>query len=285
MIKNRKKKLLIALTLMLAVFTVWTVWGNITIGTTYYSISSNRIPAAFNDYRIAQISDLHNATFGKENQKITDIIEKEKPDIIVLTGDLVDSRRTDVEVPVALVEKLMKKAPCYYVTGNHESRIVSDYLKLEEGLLKAGVVVLHDEVVKLEKQGQSIQLAGLDDPDFMDRDPAVQPAMLQVKIRQLELSDDYCILLSHRPEAFESYASEKIDLVFSGHAHGGQFRLPFIGGLIAPHQGLFPKYDGGLYTKDNTNMIVSRGVGNSLFPFRINNRPEIIIATLKTAGN
>lgn len=100
----------------------------------------------------------------------------------------------------------------------------------------------------------------------------------------MNLTDAYCILLSHRPEAFEVYAGENIDLVLSGHAHGGQFRLPFIGGMVAPNQGLFPKYDAGVYTQGNTTMVVSRGIGNSIIPIRFNNRPEIVSVELLYQG-
>ena len=137
-------------------------------------------------------------------------------------------------------------------------------------------VVLHDAVIQLKKGGQAIQIAGLDDPDFTDRDSSIQQSMLETKLERLNLGSEYCVLLSHRPEAFEAYANQKVDLVLSGHAHGGQFRVPFVGGMIAPNQGFFPKYDAGIYTQDNTAMIVSRGVGNSIIPVRVNNRPEIV---------
>lgn len=109
------------------------------------------------------------------------------------------------------------------------------------------------------------------------------PAMVSTKLKNmLEQESSYSILLSHRPELFETYVACGVDLILSGHAHGGQFRLPFVGGLIAPDQGLFPKYDAGLYTDGNTNMIVSRGLGNSIIPIRFNNRPEIVLINLYT---
>ena len=101
----------------------------------------------------------------------------------------------------------------------------------------------------------------------------------------LDEEDGYTILLSHRPELFEVYAENNIDLIFSGHAHGGQFRIPFVGGLIAPNQGLFPKYDAGIYEEGNTTMVVSRGIGNSIVPFRINNRPEIVLVELASQAD
>ena len=104
---------------------------------------------------------------------------------------------------------------------------------------------------------------------------------MSTKLNQLK-NEQYTILLSHRPELFDVYVEYDMDIVFSGHAHGGQFRLPFIGGLVAPNQGLFPKYDAGLFVEDNTHMIVSKGIGNSIIPMRFNNRPEVIVITLKS---
>ena len=140
--------------------------------------------------------------------------------------------------------------------------------------MDAGVIVLDDEKTTLERDGQAITLIGLSDPDF--RQPFAD------HLRALTASEEgFTILLSHRPESFGLYISCGVDLVFSGHAHGGQVRIPFVGGLVAPHQGFFPEYDSGLYREDSTAMLVSRGLGNSIVPLRINNRPEVIVAILK----
>lgn len=268
--------------LIIYFLTVWTIWENLTVGTTYYHIESERIPRAFDGYKIAVVSDLHNAEFGKDNSQIIKIIEKEKPDMIAITGDLVDSNRLDIDVAITLVQKLMKIAPCYYVTGNHEAWIGQRFSELERKLLDEKVDVLRDSVIQLEKYQQSIQIAGVDDPDFADRDRSIQSSVLLSKIKDLKLSDEYCVLLSHRPELFDTYVSEHVDMVLSGHAHGGQFQLPFVGGIIAPNQGLFPKYDAGIYTKEQTTMIVSRGIGNSVIPVRFNNRPEVVMIELNS---
>lgn len=276
-----KKKLILTIISVIAiVLVIWTVWGNVTVGVTRYTVASNRLPASFDHYKIAVVSDLHNAEFGENNSRLAEMIEKEKPDIIAITGDLVDSSRTDIEIAEKLVQKLVEIAPCYYVTGNHEAWIGEQYQELEKKLLNEGVVILHDRSEQLTKNNETIQLAGLDDPDFTDRDSSIQESMLETKLSNMDMTDDYCVLLSHRPETFEAYVSENIDLALSGHAHGGQFRLPFIGGLIAPNQGLFPKYDAGEYSENNTTMIVSRGIGNSIIPIRFNNRPEIVIVEL-----
>ena len=208
------------------------------------------------------------------------LLEAAQPDIIVLTGDLIDSRKTDIGVAGSLAEKAVEIAPTYFVTGNHEARI-DGYDELRNNLIAAGVTVLENEAVAIEKDGDEITLLGVNDPSFQtDYLIGDSASVVQSALDGLADDEQYTILLSHRPELFETYADASVDLVFSGHAHGGQFRIPFLGGVIAPNQGFFPKYDAGLYTQGNTNMVVSRGLGNSLFPFRVNNRPELIIVEL-----
>ena len=277
----RKKHIFVIILMLLFILAVWTIWGNVTAGVTRYTVTSNRLPHSFDGYRIAVVSDLHNAQFGNNNSQLVEKIKKEHSDIIAITGDLVDSNRTDIEIAIRLVSQLTEIAPCYYVTGNHEAWIKEQYKELEKGLIAEDVVILHDNVIQLTKGGETIQIAGLDDPDFTDRDTCIQESILQTKISNMSLSNEYCILLSHRPETFEAYVSEDVDLVLSGHAHGGQFRVPFIGGIVAPDQGFFPEFDAGQYIKNNTVMIVSRGIGNSVIPVRFNNRPEIVIVELK----
>ena len=247
------------------------------------TISGSRIPAAFSGFRIAQVSDLHNAEFGENNEELLKLLSESGPDIIVITGDLIDAQRTDVGIAIRFAQESVRIAPTYYVTGNHEAAS-PQYDALKAGLEAAGVTVLEDETVYLERGGETMALIGLADPDFTVKGDLFGevPAMVSTKLRKL-IDDEsgYTILLSHRPELFETYAACGVDLVLSGHAHGGQFRLPFIGGLVAPNQGLFPKYDAGLYLNGSTNMVVSRGIGNSIIPFRFNNRPEIVLVELR----
>lgn len=261
---------------------IWTVWGNTALMVSTISISSSHIPAAFSGFRIAQVSDLHNAEFGKNNAELLKLLSESRPDIIVITGDLIDAQHTDVKIALCFARESVKIAPVYYVTGNHEAAS-PQYDTLKAGLEAAGVIVLEDETVYIERGGKTISLLGLADPDFTIRGDMFGevPAMASTKLKNLiDAESGYTILLSHRPELFETYVDGGIDLVFSGHVHGGQFRLPFIGGLVAPNQGLFPKYDAGLYTDGSTSMVVSRGIGNSIIPFRFNNRPEIVLVEL-----
>ena len=279
---KRKSKTILTLILFLLIILIgWTLWGNTALEVNEYEIVSDRIPKEFDGFRIAQVSDLHNTEFGEGNSKLIGLLSQTEPDIIVLTGDLIDSRNTDIEIALAFAREALKIAPVYYISGNHEAR-VSEYEGLKMGLAEAGVIVLENQKVEITREGDSITLMGIDDPSFQESylfGDAEGVAKQTIETLQRE-SDGYTILLSHRPELFELYVETGMDLVFSGHAHGGQFRLPFIGGLVAPNQGFFPKYDAGLFSEDNTTMIVSRGVGNSIIPLRYNNRPEIILVEL-----
>ena len=279
--KPNKKTVLIVSVLVILCLGIWTLWGNIALEVNEYEIVSDRIPEAFAGFRIAQVSDLHNKDFGEGYGQLLTLLSEINPDIIVVTGDLIDSRQTDLDVALEFAWQAGKIARVYYVSGNHEAR-VPEYEDLKTGLVKAGVVILENQKVEITREGESITLMGIDDPSFQedylfgDSESVVRQAIYDLQNE----SDGYTILLSHRPELFDLYVETEMDLVFSGHAHGGQFRLPFVGGLVAPNQGFFPKYDAGLFSEGSTNMIVSRGVGNSIIPIRFNNRPEIIVATL-----
>lgn len=280
-----KKKKFIMLSVVAAILfalVIWIVWGNSALELNTYTISSSRLPESFDSYRIAHVSDLHNAEMGNGNEKLLAMLREADPDLIAITGDLIDSRSTNVEIALQFVQEAVKIAPCYYVTGNHEARI-SEYEDLKKGLEEAGVIVLENARVEIQQDGEHITVLGVDDPSFQtDYLFGDAESVMNAKLTELHTDGDgYTILLSHRPELFDTYVESDMDLVLSGHAHGGQFRLPFIGGLVAPNQGLFPEYDAGLYTEENTNMIVSRGIGNSILPFRINNRPEVILIELQ----
>lgn len=269
--------------LLFLVILVWTIWSNTALMVNEVSISSDRLPAPFSGFRVAQISDLHNAEFGEDNTTLLQMLSECQPDIIAITGDLIDSQHTNIEIALSFAQESVKIAPTYYVTGNHEANCF-EYDTLKAGLETASITVMEDEIVYLEREGETITLLGLADPNFTINKGYLfgeVPAMVSTKLKGMyEQKTMYSILLSHRPELFKTYVTCGIDAILGGHAHGGQFRLPFIGGLIAPNQGLFPRYDAGIFTDHNTNMIVSRGLGNSIVPIRFNNRPEIVLIEL-----
>lgn len=276
-----KKKLLISAGLGTAL-ALWIWWGNVSPMTSEFAVTSDRLPAGFEGFRIAQVSDLHNAEFGKGNEGILTMLVRSRPDIIVLTGDLIDCRNPDIPAVVSFVQKAVKIAPCYYVTGNHESRI-ENLEELLSGLQTAGVTILRNDAVPVSRNEETITLLGVDDPafrsDYMVGDSG--PVLTEALEKLVTENMGYTILLSHRPEWFHLYHAFGIDLIFSGHAHGGQFRIPFVGGVIAPNQWFFPKYDAGIFTESDTSMVVSRGLGASIIPLRVNNRPELVVAELR----
>ncbi len=232
-----------------------------------------------------QLSDLHGKEFGKEQNKLVRKIKNEKPDMIVFTGDLIDSNHYVEKYSLKLMGEIVKIAPVYFVTGNHEYWS-GKYEGLESKLEMLGVKVLKNEGVVLERTGGKIQLLGMDDPANVTGNEYLseqQRAVVNIKKSLTSIKNDiaFKVLLSHRPELFSLYSNYDFDVVLTGHAHGGQLRIPFVGGVVAPNQGVLPKYTSGQYKKKNTTMIVNRGLGNSIIPQRIFNRPEIVVLTLK----
>lgn len=260
----------------LSVMTILTFLGfreNKMLQLNEYRVHGADIPESFSGFRIAHVSDLHNTQFGEGNRELLSLLAQADPDLIAITGDLVDSRRPDETAAVFFVEQAAKIAPVYYVAGNHESR--RPYSGVREKLIAAGAIVLDNESRILEKDGQSVTIIGLMDPDFSDKS-----AFLAAMKELTEGISGYSVLLCHRPEYFEEYAASGISLALCGHVHGGQFRLPGVGGIFAPDQGFFPQYDAGLFTSGNATMFVSRGLGNSSFPFRLGNPPELVVLEL-----
>jgi len=277
-----KKIVIISLIVILLLFCgFYLYFQNTALQVTKFLIVDSKIPKSFNNYRIIQISDFHNTTSKKLTNQLVEEITKEEPNIIVITGDLIDSRRTNIDVAIDFLKKIKDIAPIYYVSGNHESRI-SEYETLKKEMNDLGINLLDNELIEIQKKDDIINLIGIDDPSFSNTIEVDDCEIIEDQIKIINYDENfYTILLSHRPEAFKTYVNENINLIFSGHAHGGQIRLPFIGGIFVPNQGFFPKYTSGKYEEKNTTMIVSRGIGNSLFPFRINNRPELIVVELK----
>lgn len=280
--KWSKKQWLCIIAICLVVISGWIVQDNTKIELAEYNVISSKVPEPFVCFEIAQVSDLHNAEFGEGNSDLLALLSEVEPHVIVLTGDLIDSRHADMDIALDFAGKAVQIAPVYYVTGNHEAR-VPEYEQLKMGMKDLGVTVLENQKVQISKDGESITLMGIQDPSFRtdylfgDAESVSRQALTSLQ----DESDGFTVLLSHRPELFGLYVDTGVNLVFSGHAHGGQFRLPFVGGLVAPNQGFFPRYDAGQFIEENTTMIVSRGVGNSIIPFRINNPPEIVVVELK----
>jgi len=273
---KNKFRIISVITAVAAGLAVFLHWQNTGLVVSRYNITSEKISQEYNGIKIVHISDLQDAEFGKNNIKLVEKIRKQTPDIIVITGDIIDSHRTDFNKAAEFAGEAVKIAPVYYVSGNHEG-VTGRYDKLKEMLVSEGVNVLDNESVYLDEK-HLIRITGAMDPYFSDK----QYTADFIKSTMAENTDCFNIVLCHRPEMFETYIEAGADLTFCGHAHGGQIRLPFIGGVLAPHQGLFPEYTEGVHTKGGKSMVISRGLGNSVFPFRLFNRPEIVTVELNS---
>ncbi|MEW9097287.1 MAG: metallophosphoesterase [Clostridiaceae bacterium] len=275
------KKIILVL-LIIILMSLILYFQNNSIVITKHKIKSRKIPKEFNNIKLLHLSDLHSKVFGKNNKQIINKINKEQPDIIVITGDFIDRRNYNEEKAMLLIHGIKDIAPIYYVTGNHEGWS-NKFSSLEVKLKEKGVIVLRNESISIRRRGQEIFILGVDDPSFNIigyREKHKDYDIVKGEIEKIKKEDAFNILLCHRPELFDLYVEKDMDLVFAGHAHGGQINVPFLGGIIAPNQGFFPKYHKGVYNEKNTNMVVSRGLGNSLFPQRFFNRPEIVCVEL-----
>lgn len=264
---NSKKSLLIKfiiIIIVVALITAFISYGNNHIVITEYEYKNSLIPDEMNGLCVVQLSDLHNASFGADNTRLIDNIKKCNPDIIIITGDLVDGvTHTNIPKAINLVKQLTNICDVYYITGNHEYYLNDDKRKeLIDALTDEGVTVLSDSCIQL---ADGFNLIGLDDNNLNSD-----------ILGTMTNADTFDLVLAHEPQRIKKYAGNGADLVLSGHAHGGQFRLPFIGAVYAPDQGLNPEYTEGLINYNDTDMIISRGLGNSVFPFRIFNDPEIV---------
>lgn len=256
----------------------WIVWDNFRLTVTKYDVELDKLPDEFDGFTIAQVSDLHDQRFGREQRGLMSAIRAAKPDMIAITGDLfhTEKRRN----AYSFLEQAAKLAPCFYVNGNHEQRFADYFSAIKPRLESLGAYVLDDENAKICRGGAEITVTGLADPTFKR---TVPPEILtEEKLSRLE-SEGCVILLSHRPELFHVYARHNVSLVLTGHAHGGQVRIPFMRqGLYAVHQGWFPEYTEGIFAENYTKMVVSRGLGNSTYYPKINNPPELVIIRLFT---
>ena len=242
----------------------------------HYVFRSPKVRGAVDGFRITQVSDLHNRVFGKDNCRLLALLEAQLPDLIAITGDLTDSYRPNLDLALDAARRMAKLAPCYYVTGNHEHRMTLErQAAFYRDLEAAGVTVLRNEAVVLGL-GLGFRLLGVDanklGSGVLRGLMADRPA------------DELNVLLAHQPHYARQYREAGVDLVLTGHAHGGQWRLPLVGALYAPGQGVLPKYTAGMYRLGDTVLCVSRGLGNSSFPLRIENKPELVTITLRAAN-
>ncbi|WGX74674.1 metallophosphoesterase [Paraclostridium bifermentans] len=263
--------------------------------TTRYEIKNKKIPKEFNNFKIVQVSDLHNKTFGKNNEKLLKEIHKEEPDIVVITGDLVEGDKNNFHVSLNFLDELTKSYEVYHIIGNHEQKsLIKKYKKEYElyfkELSKKPIINLENDKVIVNKDNSSINIFGLIIPlekypyffkNFKNRKEGLDKGFIKKSLGEIN-KNEYNVMLAHTPFFFEDYSDYGADLVLSGHVHGGIIRLPILGGVLSPNREFFPKYDFGNYKKDDTTMILSKGLGGSKVLIRFNCRPEIVSITLRS---
>ena len=258
----------------------WQCWG---LTVTHTGVVLSGLPSEFDGYTVVHLSDLHGHEYGEGSADLLALVREQKPDLIVITGDLID-REEQLQMIPALAKGLASITSTYYVTGNHEWGLGTGTVKdLKNLLAQCGVTALSNEYEILERNGARLALAGVDDPNgYADQKT---PEALYAQIED-EAPGLFTVLLAHRNDHFDQYAAAGYDFVLSGHAHGGIVRLPFVGALMGPGRELFPEWTSGVYALGNSTLFVSRGLGTNTVPFRgfrIFNRPELAIITLRAA--
>lgn len=273
---KRKRFLIFASLTLLLAMAIIACWQGVVLRK--YTVETDKIS---NPIRVIQLSDLHSSFYGRQQQHLIRKIDRVQPDMIVLTGDIADDS-VEHDGTQVLLSQIAAKYPCFYVCGNHETWCGNPE-EVYEMIASYGVTVLRGDGVTVSVGESSLVIYGVDDPDSFGgyHDGAVDAWQAQLASCEEQTDADmFNLLLSHRPELVDEYADSAFDLVLSGHAHGGQVRLPFINGLWAPNQGWFPQYAGGQYAlNDDTTLIVSRGLAKSRIP-RVFNPPELVVIDL-----
>ncbi len=274
--KNRKKIILMILIFLTFTLTPAVIYSNYHIDVEHITYKSSDIPKAFNGTRIAHLSDYHNHG-GKYDDRLVKSVVDSHPDYIFITGDVIDSYLTDIDKADNFLKKMSDIAPCYLVWGNHEMRLeFQEFDKMKTFAENCGITILDGDTTRIYKDSDYISVTG----NYCYNENVTNYG-----------KNEFNIWLHHFPNDFEMIADStkksgnQMDLMFSGHAHGGLIRLPFIKGLFAPDQGLFPKYTSGIYEYNGSSMIVSRGVGNVLTTLRLFNPFHVVICTLENVSD
>lgn len=265
----------------LAALAGWLCYSDAQLQITNYSVVSHKIPRAFHGYKILQLSDLHSKSFGKDNCKLLDAIHTINPNMVAITGDMVNRSDFDFEDFYKLAKTLARQYAVYYIVGNHEQRLSArNQQVLLAQLTTLGVTVLDNQKITLAKGNEAVHLYGMwCDLGYYKFDEKAKKQYFSKNVVEESLGacdDGYNILLAHNPLFFPAYANWGADLTLSGHVHGGTVRLPLVGGLLSPERTFFPKYSAGEYQYKGQKMIVSRGLGD----IRVGNPPELPVITL-----
>lgn len=281
---NKKKKWIIYVLLTIVVVSIIMAFSDSQIRVTEYEIDAD----FSSPVRIVQLTDLHNRVFGNKNSLLVGTVLDQNPDIIIMTGDMINEDEDDISVVLSLITELSESVPVYYSIGNHE-KVYKEYRNtdLKSELEDAGAIVLDYEYIDTIINDNNIRIGGYYGfywTPHMTTDNTDQFAIMNEFSSSFEQTDSFKLLLCHIPTPWLDWNRIDhfaIDLVLCGHYHGGQVRLPFIGGLYAPYSGWFPKYTKGLFVGEKARCILSTGLGSESFVPRINNPPEIVVIDLK----
>ena len=263
-----------------------------TLEVTKYVVENKKVPKEFDGYNIVQISDLHSKLFGENNKKLIQKIKSLNPDIVVVTGDLIDGENNNYNVALDFMKEISKLYRVYYIIGNHEQKSLikkykDEYKDYFNKLHQIDFVNLDNNKVEIVKGDSNINLYGLTVPYscykylFDNQETtSIDIDFLEEKLGKVD-REQFNILLAHTPFYFDEYEKWGADLTLCGHVHGGIVRLPLVGGLLSPDRKFFPKYDLGEYIKNKSTMRVSKGLGGSKVLIRVNCKPEIVNIKLK----
>lgn len=255
-------------------------WQNETLEVTHYTVQSEKLPRSFDGYKIVLLTDIHGKVFEGDNAPLYEAIEAQEADMLCLVGDLIDEGVAgSKEVVTNLLRSCELPEQVYAVSGNHD--VWTDGFdafaqELEEAY---PITFLENESVQIEKDGETLTLSGISDPNTWDDAEAME--YVAAADTSIKKGAGYQILLFHRANMLDYFNDKAYDLILSGHMHGGQVRLPLLGGLKSPHGDWFPKYSGGRYDVEGKTYIVSRGIGNAVRVPRLFNRPELVVVTLQ----
>ncbi len=286
---NRKTKRTFVFTILscILIFCIGTIiYNHNLIEVRHYNIKSEKIGESFNNYKIVQLSDLHNRKFGEDNERVIKYIDNENPNIVVFTGDMVTREEEKYDNFISLAKRISEKYETYYILGNHEQGLKSIELKnlLFRVKNETNVSVINNTFVEIKREEESINLYGLwySKKYYTDlQNKRLTKEVIEKYIGKVDQSK-FNMMITHNPLNFESYVDAGLDLTFTGHVHGGIIRLPYVGGVFSPQLTLFPKYDLGLYEKDNKYMIVNAGLGYGGLKIRMFNPHEISVVTLNS---
>ncbi len=276
----KKIRRLLALLALFALAAGFVYWQNITLQVEPVELFFESLPPQFDGLRVAELSDLHGRSFGKNNVRLLRTLQKARPDMICICGDLFDEK-TNLTMLEPLLTGLTDIAPVYYVTGNHEWQ-VKNLREILQKMCAWGVTVLENEGRVLSRGGAEMVVAGVHDP--CGPYDMKTPAALVRELRSAQ-GNDFILMLSHRNDELAMWSQLGVQLVLSGHCHGGVVRLPFVGGVFGTRRELFPEYDAGVYRQDGTTLFVSRGLGYTNVHFRLFNRPHVPIMILRSGKN